>query len=99
METQIAILLVDDEPRNLQVLRTILDSPGHELVEASSADEALMALMQKDFAAIVLDVRMPNLDGIELAKIIKQRKKTQHIPIVFLTAYDQGEEQIVLGYG
>ncbi len=99
METRISILLVDDEPRNLQVLRTILDSPDYELVEASSADEALMALMQKDFAAIVLDVQMPNLDGIELAKIIKQRKKTQHIPIVFLTAYDLGDEQIVLGYG
>ncbi|HWB58782.1 MAG TPA: response regulator, partial [Chthoniobacteraceae bacterium] len=48
---------------------------------------------------VLMDVRMPNLDGIELAKIIKQRKKTQHIPIVFLTAYDQGEEQIVMGYG
>lgn len=99
MDTSISILLVDDEPRNLQVLRTILDSPEYELVEASSADEALMALMQKDFAAMVLDVRMPNLDGIELAKIIKQRKKTQHIPIVFLTAYDLGEEKVVLGYG
>ena len=99
MNEPIAILLVDDEPRNLTVLRTILDSPEYELVEASSADEALMALVQKDFAAIVLDVRMPNLDGIELAKMIKQRKKTQHIPIVFLTAYDLGEEQIVLGYG
>lgn len=99
MNEPIAILLVDDEARNLQVLATILDSPEYELVQATSADEALMALMKQDFAAIVLDVRMPNLDGIELAKIIKQRKKTQHIPIVLLTAYDLGEEKVVLGYG
>lgn len=99
MKKQISILLVDDEPRNLQVLTAILESPDYDLVKATSADEALLALMSKDFAAIVLDVRMPNLDGIELAHLIKQRKKTQHIPIVFLTAYEQEEEQIVIGYG
>lgn len=99
MEAPITILLVDDEPKNLQVLTVILESPEFELVQASSADDALYALMHRDFAAIVLDVRMPGLDGIELARMIKQRPRTQHIPIVFLTAYDEGEEQIVQGYG
>lgn len=99
LEQPISILLVDDDPKNLLVLETILNSPDYRLVQAASADEALMALMLDDFAAIVLDVQMPDMSGIELARLIKQRKKTQHVPILFLTAYYQEDEQIVLGYG
>ena len=98
MAKPISILLVDDDPKNLMVLETILNSPEYRLVKASSADETLMALMKEEFAAIVLDVQMPDMSGIELARLIKQRKKTQHVPILFLTAYYQEDEHVVLGY-
>jgi PAS domain S-box-containing protein len=98
MEKPISILLVDDDPKNLMVLESILDSPEYRLVKASSADETLLALMKDEFAAIVLDVQMPDMNGIELARLIKQRKKTQHVPILFLTAYYQEDEHVVLGY-
>jgi PAS domain S-box-containing protein len=94
----ISILLVDDDPNNLLALEAILDSPEHRLVKAQSADEALLALMRDDYAAIVLDVQMPDLNGIELARLIKQRKRTQHIPILFLTAHYRENEHAVLGY-
>jgi PAS domain S-box-containing protein len=98
MDKKISILLVDDDPKNLMVLETILNSPEYHLVKASSANETLLALMQEEFAAIVLDVQMPDMNGIELARLIKQRKKTQHVPILFLTAYYQEDEHVVLGY-
>lgn len=97
-EPQVSILLVDDDPRNLLVLETTLEDSKHRLVKAQTAQDALMALMQEDFAAIVLDVQMPDLDGIELARLIKQRKRTQHIPILFLTAHYRDNEHAVLGY-
>lgn len=94
----ISILLVDDDPKNLLALESILDSPEHHLVKVQTADEALLALMRDDYAAIVLDVQMPDLNGIELARLIKQRRRTQHIPILFLTAHYRENEHAVLGY-
>ncbi len=67
-------------------------------MRAQTAEEALLALITKDFAAIILDIRMPGMNGLELAQTIKQRKKTQHIPIIFLTAYYQEDHQILHGY-
>jgi PAS domain S-box-containing protein len=95
----INILLVDDDLKNLMVLETILDAPDHRLIKATTADEALMTLMTEPCAAIILDVQMPGMTGIELAQLIKQRRKTQNIPIIFLTAHYYEEEHIVLGYG
>lgn len=92
------ILLVDDDPRNLDVLESILDIPGYRLVRAQSADQALQALIQQSFALLVLDVRMPEMSGLELAALIKQRKKTQHLPIIFLTAYYREDEHVLQGY-
>jgi len=92
------ILLVDDDAKNLVVLESILDAPDYRLIKASNADETLMALMQEDCAAIVMDVRMPDMSGIELAQLIKQRRKSQHIPILFLTAHNDDEENVMLGY-
>jgi PAS domain S-box-containing protein len=94
----INILLVDDESRNLEVLDSILESPDRQLVRAQSAEAALLALIQNDFAAIVLDIQMPGMSGIELAKLIKQRKRNQHIPIIFLTAYYQEDKDVLSGY-
>ena len=77
---QVNILIVDDEPRNLAVLESILDDPGYRLVRATSGDEALLALVSDDFAALVLDVQMPGMSGFELAQMVKERRKTARIP-------------------
>ena len=92
------ILIVDDEPRNLDVLESILASPNYCLLRAGSAEQALMLLIDKPIAVMVLDVRMPGMDGLELAQLIKQRKKSQSIPIIFLTAYYQEDAHILQGY-
>ena len=99
MSEPINILLVDDEARNLDALEAVLTSPDYRLVRAQSANEALLALLADDFAVIVLDIRMPEIDGYELAQMIKQRKKNQHLPIIFLTAYLQDDRDVLDGYG
>jgi signal transduction histidine kinase len=93
------VLIVDDQPRNLDVLETMLLPLGCELVRSTSADEALLALLRHDFAAIVLDIRMPGMNGIDLAKLIKQRKRSRHVPILFLTAHSADETDVLQGYG
>ncbi|MGV3571256.1 MAG: response regulator [Ramlibacter sp.] len=93
------ILIVDDEPKNLTVLESVLDDPSYRLVRATSGDEALLALMADEFAVLVLDVRMPGMTGFELAALIKERKKTARIPIIFLTAYYNEDQHILEGYG
>jgi PAS domain S-box-containing protein len=95
----INILIVDDEPRNLTVLETILDDPGYRLVRAESADQALLALVAKEFALLILDIRMPGMTGFELATLIRQRKKTEQVPIIFLTAYYNEDQHVLEGYG
>lgn len=92
------ILLVDDEPRNLEVLQGVLEQPDHHLVRAGNAEEALLALLNLEFAVLVLDVQMPGISGIQLANLIKQREKTQHVPIIFLTAFYQDEQRMVESY-
>ncbi len=92
------ILLVDDEPRNLDVLESILGTSGYRLVRAQTADEALLALLTDEFAAIVLDIMMPGTSGIELAHLIKQRKRTRDVPILFLTAHMSEERDVLRGY-
>jgi signal transduction histidine kinase len=98
-EAVVNILIVDDEPRNLAVLESVLDDPGYRLVRATSGDEALLALVADEFAVLVLDVRMPGMTGFELAQMIKERKKTARIPIIFLTAYYNEDQHILEGYG
>ena len=92
------ILIVDDEPKNLAVLESVLDDPGYRLVRATSGEEALLALMADEFALLVLDVRMPGMTGFELAQMIKERKKTSRIPIIFLSAYYNEDQHILEGY-
>ena len=93
------ILLVDDEVRNLEVLESVLESSDYRLVRAQTAEQALLLLLDGEFAVIVLDVNMPGMTGIELANLIKQRKRTQHIPVIFLTAYFQEDKDVLEGYG
>lgn len=98
-EVSVKILVVDDEPSNLAVLEAVFQDSGYSLVHASSGAEALMALIQHDFAVLVLDVNMPDMTGFELAQLIKQRKKSANIPIIFLTAYFNDDQHVVEGYG
>jgi CheY-like chemotaxis protein len=93
------VLIVDDQPRNLDALEAMLEPLGCVLVRAESADEALLSLLRHDFAAIVLDIRMPVMSGIELAKVIKRRKRSEHVPILFLTAHLVEEDDVLRGYG
>lgn len=94
------VLLVDDESRNLDALESILEMmPGLRLVRAVRAEDALLALLNNEFACIVLDIQMPGMSGIELARHIKARKRNQHIPIIFLTAFFLDEKDIIQGYG
>ncbi|HEY1663713.1 MAG TPA: response regulator [Verrucomicrobiae bacterium] len=95
----VSILLVDDEKRNLDALETILTLPDLRLIRAQSAEDALMAVMNNEFACIVLDIQMPVMSGLELARLIKTRKRNEHIPIIFLTAYFLEERDVLHGYG
>ena len=97
-DKQINILIVDDEPKNLTVLETVLDDPSYRLVKAQSADEALLALLSDEFALLILDIRMPSVTGFELAQLIKTRKKTSRVPIIFLTAYYNEDQHVIEGY-
>jgi len=92
------VLVVDDDSKNLLAIESVLNGASYRLIKAQTGAEALMALMNGDFAAIVLDVQMPDMSGIELAKMIKERKRTQHIPIIFLTAHYREDEHAVIGY-
>jgi PAS domain S-box-containing protein len=82
----VKLLLVDDKSENLEVLRLILSSPGYELVMAQSGEEALRRALVEDFAVVVLDVLLPGMDGFEIATLIKNRERSRHTPILFLTA-------------
>jgi signal transduction histidine kinase len=96
---KINILLVDDNPGNLSSLETILHAPDRNMVRASSGNEALKFLLNKDAAVILMDVQMPIIDGLETAAIIRERERTRNVPIIFLTAYDSaGDTRVIKGY-
>ena len=88
MTERAKILLVDDRPENLLALEAILSALDQELVRANSGEEALRALLKDEFALILLDARMPGMDGFETAARIKGRNRTKNVPIIFLTAVD-----------
>jgi PAS domain S-box-containing protein len=98
MSDRAKLLLVDDRPENLLALEALLEPLGQELVRAGSGEEALRHLLQEEFAAILLDVQMPGLDGFQTAELIKQRERTRHVPIIFLTAISKDAEHIFRGY-
>jgi signal transduction histidine kinase len=98
MPSAIDILLVDDEPRNLDVLVAVLESPGYRLLRAADADRALLLLMDHDVAAIVLDIKMPEMNGLDLARLIKGTRRFRETPILFLTAQMVDDERIIAGY-
>jgi len=91
------ILLVDDTPENLVSLEAALEGLGQDLVLASSGTQALRHLLEDDFAAVLLDVKMPEMDGFQTAELIRARKRSRHTPILFLTGY-KSDEQLFRGY-
>jgi PAS domain S-box-containing protein len=93
-----SILMVDDRAENLLALEAILAPLGHRLVSVTSGMDALKELLRGEFACILLDVQMPELDGFELATLIKQRKRSQHIPILFVTALSKEDKHVYRGY-
>jgi PAS domain S-box-containing protein len=96
-QDRVKILLVDDTPDNLVSLEAALDGLGQELVLAHSGMEALRHLLDDDFAAILLDVKMPDMDGFQTAELIRSRKRSRHTPILFLTGY-KSDEHLFRGY-
>ena len=98
LNTPVNILLVDDQPENLLALEAVLGKLGENLVQAASGEEALRCLLNQDFAVILLDVQMPGMDGFETADLIRSRARSQHTPIIFLTAFDSSEHGVFRGY-
>ncbi|HWB79531.1 MAG TPA: response regulator, partial [Nannocystaceae bacterium] len=97
-DTSVAILIVDDDERNLLALEAMLSDLGLQIVSASSGEAALRQVLKHEFALILLDVRMPGMDGVELAAIIRSRERTSRVPIIFLTAFDEGDDMVRRGY-
>lgn len=97
-EEKVAILLVDDRRDKLMALETILEELDERLVMVTSGEDALRALLREDFAVIVLDVNMPGMDGFETAALIRQRKRTEHTPIIFVTGININETHVSRGY-
>ena len=95
---KVNILLVDDEPANLAALEAILGDLGENLIKAASGREALRRLLKQDFAVILMDVRMPEMDGFETALLIRERQRSTYTPIIFLTAAHRDETHVARGY-
>jgi signal transduction histidine kinase/DNA-binding response OmpR family regulator len=97
-EERINILMVDDSPTNLLALESILTAPDRNLVSTSSGDGALRYLLDHEVAVILMDVYMPDLDGLETAELIRGRDRSRNIPIIFLTADSTGGRHVSRGY-
>jgi len=97
-EEQVNLLLVDDRPENLLALEAILEPLGQCLIRANSGPEALKHVLGDEFAAILLDVQMPGMNGFEVAEIIKSRERSRTIPIIFLSAINKEDAYVFKGY-
>ena len=93
-----SILIVDDDRRNLLALQELLRSLGQKLVLANSGEEALRCVLREDFAVILLDVRMPGIDGFETARLMRERQRSRHTPIIFLTGAQEDLGSVFRGY-
>jgi signal transduction histidine kinase len=93
-----SILIVDDDRPSRLALAELLSAPGRNTVVAKSGEEALRLLLKHDFAVVILDVQMPGIDGFQTAKMMRERERSRHTPIIFLTASYQDPESIFRGY-
>src|SRR6187551_2287091 len=96
-DSKVSILLVDDRPEKLLALEAVLEDLGETIVRAYSGREALRHVLTQEFAVILLDVNMPDMDGFETAALIRQRKSSEHVPIIFITAMGD-EMHVARGY-
>jgi serine phosphatase RsbU (regulator of sigma subunit) len=97
-EDKADILLVDDQPANLLALEAVLEGLGQNLVKVNSGTEALRYLLDHDVALILMDIKMPGMDGYEAASLIQDRERSRHTPIIFLTGYERTDAQMFKGY-
>src|SRR5438105_1234440 len=97
-ERGVAVLVVDDSAANRKAVEAILMPLGIEVLHASSGREALRQLLEHDFALLLLDIRMRDLDGFETAAMIRNRPRNRDTPIIFMTAHDQTEADLTRGY-
>jgi two-component system, sensor histidine kinase and response regulator len=97
-KTRVGVLIVDDDATKRFALRTILSPLDEDIVEASSGADGLRQLLRNEFAVVLLDVRMPIMDGFETAQMIRQRPRSELTPIIFVTALDQAETDMARGY-
>src|ERR1035437_2922560 len=98
MNSKPKILIVDDKPENLFALRTVLKDLDIELIEATSGNDALKATLRHDFALALLDIQMPEMDGYELASILREEEKTAHLPFIFISAVYTDNLNVFKGY-
>ena len=94
----IHILLVDDRPENLLALESVLEEPGLEIVKATSGNEALGKMLEHEFAIVLMDVQMPEMDGFETAELMRGSERTRGIPIIFVTAISKEQKYVFRGY-
>lgn len=92
------ILIVDDRPENLFVLESLLDNMGCNIIKATSGNEALSLMLDHDFALVLLDVQMPDMDGFETAELMRNSSLTRYTPIIFVTAISKEQRCIFKGY-
>lgn len=95
---KVSILIVDDTPENLVALEAVLSDLGQRLVKVNSGQEALRMLLREEFAVILLDVNMPGMNGFETAALIRQRKHSEHVPIIFVSAISTTDTHLFKGY-
>lgn len=93
-----AILVVDDNAHNLLAMQRLLDGMAVDVVSAASGREALSHLLRREFAVVLLDVQMPEMDGFETARLMRQNKRTSSTPIIFVTAISKEERHVFRGY-
>ena len=94
----IRVLLVDDRPENLLSLENLIKSPELTIMKASSGNEALGLMLRHDFALVLLDVQMPEMDGFEVADLMRNSRRTRHVPIIFITAINKEPRHVFKGY-
>src|SRR3954447_11234512 len=93
-----AVLVVDDSSSNLLAIEAALRDLGGEIVQAHSGSEALRLLLERDFAVVLLDVQMPSLSGLDTARLIRERRRSKHTPIIFITAHDRDDRDVLAAY-
>src|SRR5882672_7805193 len=98
MNSKPKILIVDDKPENLVALERVLKDMDIELVKATSGNEALKATLHHNFALALLDIQMPEMDGYELAGILREEEKTHHLPFIFISAVYTDNLNVFKGY-